>query len=197
MAPADPPRFAPVHLSLIAKKEVPPQDAQRVLIAAFTAKDYLDSIKNLNGCNIDPQTYIDGLDQASSRLPILTRNTLTAVPSQIIDTLPQGSEIYHRALRALRKACGIYGILPSSHLISEGLTLITVGRMKRPFASGGFSDVWKARNNADHFFAIKQLRVYMVDDLARMKKARTSDQLPILSSFLTSLPEILQRGHHL
>ena len=75
-------------------------------------------------------------------------------------------DIRKRSLRALRKACGIYGILPVSHLVPPGLT--TTGR--RPFASGGFADVWKARNAGNQTFAVKRIRIYEVDNLEDMKK---------------------------
>lgn len=154
---------ASVHLSRISRRNVSPQDAQQVLTAAFTTDDYIDCTRNLTGWNIDPQEYVDGLDQVDFRLSMLTRSTLTTFPYQIIDTLTPRSEIYNRSLRALRKTCGIYGILPSSHLMSQGLTLGTADTMKRPFASGGFADVWKARNDNGQIFAVKTFRVYEED----------------------------------
>lgn len=188
-----PRRSASVHLSLISNNNVPPHDAQKVLIAAFRAKDYLSCIKNLDKWKIDPQAYIDGLDQVRSRPFILRRNTLTAMPHQIIDTLPLGSEIYHRSLRALRKTCGIYGLLPSSHFISGELTLITAGNLKRPFASGGYSDVWKARDDVGDIFAVKQLRVYIIDNQARVKKVSTSGWPPTLSSCIVPYQSLFPR----
>ena len=165
-----PRRSASVHLSLISQKKVSPQDAQEVLAAAFSAHDYIDCIRNLTGWQIDPQEYIDGLDQVCSRLSMLVGIMLTAVPHQMINTLEPGSEVYYRCLRALRKTCGIYGILPASFRMPQGLTLVTTGKMKRPFASGGFSDVWKARNDDGQIFAIKHLRTYETDDLTHVKK---------------------------
>jgi hypothetical protein len=179
--PTAPHRSASDNLSLISENKVSPQDAQQVLHAAFTAEDYVHCVKNLNERNIDPQAYIDSLDRVRSRPPILMKNTSTAIPYQIIDELPPGSGIYHRCLRALRKACGIYGILPSSHLMSEGLTLVVTGDHKnRPSASGGFSDVWKARDDAGHIFAIKKFRTYEFDEDDYLKKVRTSDRSLII-----------------
>ena len=57
-----------VHLTRIAENTASPQDAQQILTAVFTAHDYIDCIKNLPGFGIDPQAYIDGLDQVSSCL---------------------------------------------------------------------------------------------------------------------------------
>ena len=171
MAPVKTPhRSASIHLSRISQNTVSSQEAQQVLTDAFTADDYFECLENLTGWEIEPQGYIDGLDRVCARLVILTGNTSITVPQQLIDTLAPGSEIYHRSLRALRRTCGIYGLLPTSHLISEQLSLVTAGQMKRPFASGGFSDVWKARNDGGQIFSIKQLRTYGVGDLRHMKK---------------------------
>ena len=169
-SPRTPRRSASVHLSLISQKKVPPQDAQDVLNAAFSAHDYIDCIKDLTGWQIDPQAYVDGLDQVRSRPPMPVGTILTAITHQMINTLEPGSEVYYRCLRALRKTCGIYGILPASFRVPQGLTLVKTDNMKRPFASGGFSDIWKAVNDDGQIFAIKQLRTYEVDDLTRVKK---------------------------
>lgn len=59
------------HLSLISQEKVSPQNAREALTAAFAADDYIDCIKDLRGLNIDPQAYIDGLDQVRSRLSVL------------------------------------------------------------------------------------------------------------------------------
>ena len=179
MAPAKTPRrSASTHLSLISHNTVSPRDAQQVLVAAFTADDYFECIEHLEGQGIHPQAYIDGLDRVGPHLLPLKNSTLTLIPRQLIDIFEPGSEIFHRSLRALRKTCGIYGLLPTSHQVSEPLTLITPRGIKRPFASGGSSDVWKARNDGGQIFTVKQLRTYEVDDLRHVKKViRFSDSL--------------------
>ena len=81
MAPTTTPRrSASDQLSLISKNKVSAQEAQQVLIAAFTAKDYVDCVKNLNGRKIDPQAYIDGLDRVRSRPPMLTKEHVSSYP---------------------------------------------------------------------------------------------------------------------
>ena len=140
------------------------------MTAAFDANDYADCIKNLAGWEIDPQAYVDGLDQVRSHLPMFVGAVLITVPHQIISTLPSGSDDYYRSLRALRRACGIHGVLPASFEVPQGLTLVTPNGLKRPFASGGFSDVWKARNDKGEIFAIKHLRAYERDSIAYAKK---------------------------
>lgn len=183
---AAPHHSASFYLSRISLG-VPFQDVQQELIAAFSAADYPECINNLTGWEIDPKAYIDGLDQVGSRLSVHVNNPLTLTLHQIIDTLEPESDIYKRCLRALRKTCGIYGILPSSHLMPPGLTLV-VGTVKRPFASGGFSDVWKASNNAGRIFAVKQLRTYEVNDLRIDKKARQVPHFARQYSSLTPCP---------
>lgn len=163
-------RSASEHLSRISKNKVPPQDAQGVLTAAFEVDDYVDCIRNLIRWEIDPQAYVNGLDQVCSRLSMHMGSMLMAVPHQIINVLSPGSGIYYRCLRVLRQTCGIYGILPTSYLMGQGPTLVTTGTMRRPFASGGFSDVWKARNDDGQIFAIKQLRTYESHGLQHVKK---------------------------
>lgn len=78
MAAMNSPHSAYTHLSRISKRTVSSQDARQVLTAAFTATDYLDCLKNLAGCRIDPQAYIDGLDQVGSYLPVFMTSPLMA-----------------------------------------------------------------------------------------------------------------------
>jgi hypothetical protein len=64
-------------------------------------------------------------------------------------------------MRALRMTCGLHGILPVSYAVTSSLGVPG----KQPFASGGFSDVWKLtdKGNHDQAFAVKSLRVYEQD----------------------------------
>jgi len=82
---------------------------------------------------------------------------------QIIDSLPTDSGLRKRCIRALRKTCGLYGILPVSYTVSF---LDRPGGRQRPFASGSFADVWKLadKTNQDVVFAVKSLRVYYYSD---------------------------------
>ena len=74
---------------------------------------------------------------------------------QAIDILSPESDIHERCVRALSKACGIYGLLPDSHKIKATLTT-----SQHAIASGGFSDIWKATNENGEVFAVKVLRMY-------------------------------------
>jgi hypothetical protein len=185
-------------LSLISQKKVPPQDAREVLTAVLVAPDYIDCIENLAERHIDPQAYVDGLDHVRSRPSVLVGILLRPFLSQTINALSPESDVYYRSLRVLRKTCGIYETLPTSYRVPQGLTLITIGQMKRPFASGGFSDVWKARNDDSQIFAIKHLRTYETDDLTDAKKVPCVCN-SVSRSFSQDIrsSEFLQRCYHL
>lgn len=146
------------------------QDINQVLTAAFDAEDYLDCIKNLRERNIDPLSYINRLDKVSPYSIPKHHARFMTIWQQIIDNLPIDSELRKRCLRALRKTCGLYGILPDSYTIPSNLT--KPGPRQRPFASGGFSDVWKLpeERNQDRIFAVKSLRVYEQDPSEKINK---------------------------
>ena len=89
---------------------------------------------------------------------------------QIIDNFTIDSDLRKRCIRALRKTSGLYGILPNSHVIPFTLNKTS----KRPFASGGFSDVWRLTDekSPNLAFAVKALRVYEKDPLEKVNKVR-------------------------
>ena len=123
----------------------------------------------------EPRTMADrptGIHQwlGSGRFPSIHAiiNPLTPVLRQVLDTLSPELDIHKRCLRALRKACGIYGLLPASYRVPFGLTTVTVN--KRPVASSGFADVWMARSRDNQTFAVKHIRIYEVDNLDDMTK---------------------------
>jgi len=92
----------------------------------------------------------------------------TTIWRQIIDSLRADPGLQKRCIRALRKTCGIYGILPTSYAVPFPLTKPG----QRPFASGGFSDVWRVADekDRDQVFAVKSLRVYEVDPVETINK---------------------------
>jgi len=73
----------------------------------------------------------------------------------MIEILSPESDIRGRCVRALRKACGMYRLLPDSHEVKSALK-----NGPRAVAPGGFSDVWKAENENGEVFAVKVFRVY-------------------------------------
>ena len=152
---------AVISLKTIANWDGTSREINQALTAAFEAHDYWDCIRNLVALEIDPQLYIDSLDQVCSYpIPEYHAWSIT-IWRQIIDSLPPDSKLRKRYTLALRKACGLYGTLPAS-------CTTTFGRSKpgqRVFESGGCSDVWRSagKKGRDPVFAVKTLRVYGQD----------------------------------
>jgi hypothetical protein len=76
-----------------------------------------------------------------------------------------GSDVYSKFLRALRKICGTKELLPSSHVLSDGLKWSG----SDPAAFGGSADVWEG-TYSDQKVAIKKLRISDTDGPLRLKK---------------------------
>ena len=144
-----------------------PQVVVQILTDALGADNYSECIKNLLSHNIDPQSYIDGLDKVchSFFLPLAILRSHSP-RDQAIDILSSESDIHGRCVRALGKVCGIYELLPDSYRIKSTLTT-----GEHALASGGFSDIWKATNRAGGTFAIKVLRMYQ-NNATQVKKVR-------------------------
>ena len=109
------------------------------------------------------------LDKASPYSISKHRSWFVTTWEQIIDSLPTDSGLRKRCIRALRKTCGLYGILPTSYTVGS---IDKPGGRQRPFASGGSTDVWKLadKTNRDVVSAVKQLRVYHFDPVEEIKK---------------------------
>ena len=90
----------------------------------------------------------------------------------------------------------MHGILPTSFAVASSLGVTG----KRPFASGGFSDVWKVTDGRDHdqVFAVKSLRVYEQDPVDKINKVqRPSIRKSIEGLLIVLCLEILQRSYSL
>ena len=159
-----------ISLAKVANWDGKSQDIHQVLVTAFEASDYLDCVKDLRAQNIEPLSYVNSLDKVSSR-PILGYHIrLITAWRQIIDNLPTNSDLRMRCIRALRKTCGLHGVLPISHIVT-----FTLSQPRgRPYASGGFSDVWKLTDeeHPDRVFAVKSLRVHEQDPVDKVNKVR-------------------------
>ena len=64
-----------------------------------------------------------------------------------------------------RELCGRAGVLPASHIITEGITKMT----EDPVASGDFSDVWEGISNGN-LVAIRALRVRDNEDSQQVRE---------------------------
>ena len=145
------------------------QDISQASTTAFKANDYPDCIKDLRALNIEPLSYINGLDEVSSHLvPKYHAFFKKKIWRQIINSLPSNPELWKRSIRTLRKTCGIYGIIPTSCTVSFPFSKLD----RRPFALGRFSDVWRLTDerNQNLVFAVKSLRVHEQDLFEKINK---------------------------
>ena len=68
--------------------------------------------------------------------------------------------------RALRKTCGVAGTLPDSYYLDTN----QIEKLNDvPFASGGYSDVWRGTYHKDNV-SIKAFRVYTTDNIMHLTK---------------------------
>ena len=149
-------------------------DINQVLTTAFKAKDYLDCIRDLKGRGIDPVPYINNLDKVCAHLISTHQAQFLTVLRQVVDSLPVDSELKRRCLRALRKTCGLQGILPDSYTITYSLSKPS----GKPFSKGGFSDVWKVTDEKnEQVFVVKVLRVSEEDPVEKVNKVWSSLQM--------------------
>ncbi|KAF9644871.1 kinase-like protein [Thelephora ganbajun] len=116
------------------------QGMSQVLTTVFAAEDYLDCIRDLGKRNIDPQMYINSLDQ-------------------IIDILPIYSGVRKLCIQALTETCILYQLLPTSYTFASRLSESS----STPFASGRHASVWKITNDEGAVFALRALCVYETD----------------------------------
>ena len=145
-------------------------DIDQALTAAFEADDYLDCVNDLEAQNIDPSSYINGLDEVSSYPTQKQRACFITMRCQIIDSLPVDSNLRRRCIRALRKTCGLYGVLPTSHIVSFPLAKLG----KHHFTSGASADVWKfaSGESYDRVFAVKSFRVHEESSVEKIDKVQ-------------------------
>lgn len=71
----------------------------------------------------------------------------------------------------MRSICGRCAILPTSHMISSGLEVIS---SQEPIASGGFADVFQV-NFRGLFVAVKVFRLRSSHRLIKIRKVNTLD----------------------
>ena len=163
-----------ISLTKVAHRDGTSQDINQVLATAFRADDYLDCIKDLQARNIDPLSYINGLDKAgshSSPMPHITDNDLR----QVIDGLPTGSDLRKQCIRALSGACGLYRILPASYVFSGKLSEPD----RRPSLYSVNFDIWRLtiKKHQDQVFAVKSLRFCGGDPVEKLTEVRTRGRM--------------------
>lgn len=131
-------------------------EMNQMLNSTFKAQDYQDHIKDLRGQDIDPQLYINGLDQVDLCSAPVWEIWLIMIRRQIINILPLDTDIRKCSIRALKKTCMFYRLLPARYAVASRIS--QPGPDSQPSASGEFSDVWKLINECGRALAVKSLR---------------------------------------
>ena len=110
----------------------------------------------------DALTLVDILDQVS-RPRIVGAPRL--IPPQAFEAPNMELDLRRKSVRILRRVCGSQTILPRSCTLSDNIS--KEGDIA--FASGGFADVWKGRNNGK-LVCIKAFRAYTAENLSKIKQ---------------------------
>lgn len=116
-----------------------------------------------------------------------TRNPVALRLSQAAETLPSTGMAFERTHRKLQKICTSPILLPLSHRLSTGTLLIE----ERPFACGGFSDVYKGTYDGSQV-CIKKLRLASASDSGPATKGDIRRYRCRYTSDLTTPTDALQ-----
>lgn len=146
---------APSAAALLDHIDLRRDDSQIVqtISSILNAPDYHQLLSSFQGDGVQPAPttglkFVNALDKALGH----------------DDGVPETKNRLHRALR---KTCAEVGILPSSYSLDSN-------QIKKvndvPFASGGFSDVWRGSYKGETI-SIKALRVYTTDNIKQLTKA--------------------------
>jgi len=130
----------------------------------------------------DGRTFVSNLERNDAELCIEILDRVShdpyPLPSHHLRWFPQG--IAEHKLKAtekqaffvvLRRLAAIYGRLPESMMITEGIDVS--GEI---FVSGGFADI-RAGTYGGHLVAVKTMRVAKQDDLLKIRKVSVHDIL--------------------
>ena len=109
----------------------------------------------------DALTLVEILDQVS-RLMIFGAPRLT--PRQAFEAPNMALDTRRKSVRILRRVCSSQAILPRSCILSDDISKEADAR----FASGGFADIWKGRNNGNRV-CVKAFRVYTTE-MSKIKR---------------------------
>lgn len=162
-------------VALLDRIDLARDDTQivRTISSMLKAPDYPQLISTFHGENTHPPPekavkFVNALDKA--RVPPPPRPIyhvqLTLYTSQALGYDGGTPETKAKLHRALRKTCAEVGILPSSYYLDES----QIKKLNEvPFASGGYSDVWRATHQGDNV-SIKAFRVYATDNIKQLTK---------------------------
>ena len=92
-------------------------------------------------------------------------------------------------LKYLQRLCGASGVLPASFMLTDGFDHIE----PRPFTSGGFADVYKAKYKGQLVVA-KALKTTAMDDLENVHKVSGQIFCTILRPAQCTFPAFCERS---
>lgn len=162
-------------VALLDRIDLARDDSQivRTISSMLKAPDYPQLFSSFHGENTQPPPekavkFVNALDKARvppSPFPVrhveLTLYALQALGYD--DGVPETRAKLHRALR---KTCAEVGILPTSYYLDDS----QIKKLNEvPFASGGYSDVWRASYREENV-SIKAFRVYATDNIKQLTK---------------------------
>ena len=140
------------------------------MLTAFRTDDYLDCLAKLEVFGIVPLLFVNNLDKV--RLYLIERHHTYCmlIWKQIIDSLTINSDLWRECVKALRMACFIHEILPTSYEITFKFSK-THGQ---PECSNGFSDIWRLakKDERNQVFAVKWFHASRFCSVSRLKKVR-------------------------
>lgn len=131
-----------------ARGNIPQVEIPQALSTIFDSPDYEFSIQQLP--DEDLRKWVERLDQVGC---ICLHTAQCLILSQIIDSTICTEQLQKRALRSLRKTCGLRGVLPRSHYFPGKLS-----KTSRYPVSGGSADVWRVEDDRKRTFAAKVFR---------------------------------------
>ena len=123
-------------------------------------KQFKGSIPDLR--DDDAQWLVDSLNTVGTASYTNSRFLNSA---QALGSFSSDNPLHRKFFHVLRLVCGIRGILPTLVLLS----IDSLRASGRPFATGGYCDVWKG-TLGDKEIAIKALRVYNEDGTSIIRK---------------------------
>jgi hypothetical protein len=137
-------------------------DFLRVLYALIRSDENEQYSSSLEGEElIRLVDFLDNVRSISPPLSLVANRT-----SKALCSIQTSDDVYRQCLRKLRAICGSHSTLPSSYIISDGLTRTGEGAIE----FGGFADVWQGVHCGKKV-CIKVLRVSL-NDSGSVKKVR-------------------------
>lgn len=129
----------------------------------LSSSEEMKSIMNLEAP--DAQIFIDLLDKVCDAVKSSSHRLIPPLVLKTVNCTDDTSVLHAQCLRCLRKLCGRAGLLPSSCVLSEGLSLESTDVLM----SGGFADIWRGKLGRKTV-ALKVLRIRGSSNLQKVKK---------------------------